>query len=76
MELDMENVLDTGYMEWRQKREQLQEAYDRILESLPAEHQALLEKYQAVSNRMWEEYSKNAYALGYGHGVRTRTGQN
>lgn len=63
------NIWDSGYMGVRAKLTKMQPTYERILQTLPEEQQAFLEKYLAVTNEFWEEYGKSAYATGYNHGL-------
>ena len=74
MEVDIDTSLDTeNYGHWLKELQNMEEAHARIMEQLPAEHRAFLEKYEAVYGKMWEAYGKMAYVTGYHHSRKTPT---
>lgn len=57
------------------KRKMLQpikKARDEIVENLPAEQKAVLEKYQTDYDELMELCNKQAYIIGYAHGCKAR----
>ena len=72
MELNIDNTYrGMEYKRRRQDADQLLPACVRIVEKLPPEDRAVLEKYRELSALANEAHAKHTYIMGYQHGVNS-----